>query len=713
MKHELLAPAGSMDIFYAVIRAGADAVYIGGPKFGARAYAPNFSQEEILSAILYAHLHGVKVYMTVNTLVKNHELDECIRMMVPFYEAGLDGVILQDMGVLRAFSRHFPDMQLHASTQMSVSNVDGAKLLKNAGVTRVVTSRELSLKEIKDIREMADIEVECFIHGALCYSYSGQCLMSSMIGGRSGNRGRCAQPCRLAYEVLQKDGTVRKPASNILSLKDLCTIEFLPDILEAGVDSLKIEGRMKQASYAYTVVSVYRKYLDMYEKYGRKGYHVEKEDYRKLLDAGNREGFTDGYFFAHNGQQMLTLSASSHNSSDGEMDETVICKPVQLPVQAHGFFHKDQPAFLRLQLGNTEISVEGMTVLQAKSKGMEEEKIRSQLNKTGNTFVYFKELTLDTDPDIFLPVSEINQLRRNAIQQLYQALCKNRIYQYHPETLKQSIVPKRPMTASVLVNEPKQLALLLDKDYIGRVYIELFGLKEEEIPACREFLEDLKKSNKEIYGAFPFVLRKSGEPLLEKRLQQFGGTLDGVLVRSYDGLSFALRHDLPFIADEMLYTYSDEAVRMLLEQKSIQDTIPYELSEREIAGRFNGQSEWVLYGYLPVMVSAGCVYKNTGKCDQKSGFLFLKDRKNYQFPVRNECNGCYNIIYNSTPTCLFNTPLNVALYGVQHVRLQFTTESASQMKAVFSLFEKNVLGHPIEANPLKEFTWGHFKKGVL
>lgn len=713
MKHELLAPAGNLNIFYAVIRAGADAVYIGGPKFGARAYAQNFTQEEILSAICYAHLHGVKVYMTVNTLVKNEELEDCIQMMIPFYEAGLDGVIVQDIGILHAFSRQFPGLELHASTQMSISDVEGAKLLKEAGVTRVVTSRELSLQEIKQIRQKAEIELECFVHGALCYCYSGQCLMSSMIGGRSGNRGRCAQPCRLAYEVQQEDGTVRKPTSTILSLKDLCTIQFLPQILDAGVDSLKIEGRMKQASYAYTVVGIYRKYMDLYEKNGADGYRVTKEDYQKLLDAGNREGFTDGYYFEHNGKQMLTASGSAHNSSAGEQKEDEICTPIQLLVCGEAVFQKGSPAKLSIQYKDTSVTVEGAMVEEARTCGIDQDKVKRQLNKTGGSYVSFEKLSVTMDPDIFLPVSELNSLRRNAVDAFYKAFSVPRIYRQNLGDKKQSGTLDRQIEVSVLVSDFRRMPMLLTKDYIHRIYIELFSLKEEEMNEVQAFLEQVKAEGKEVFAAFPFVLRAKSKQLLTKRVEQLSALLDGLLVRSYDGLGFARQFDLPIVTDEPLYSFSDEANHMLISGSVMQDTIPYELGEREIKNRENRFSEWVIYGRVPVMISAGCVHKNTKTCDGKSEILYLKDRKNYRFPVRNECNGCYNVIYNSTPTCLFNSPLKPASFGVKSVRLQFTAEDSRDMEKVFALFEKQVLNMPLDAEPIKDFTWGHFKKGVL
>ena len=267
-KVELLAPAGDFSCFLAAMNAGADAVYLGGSKFGARAYANNFSQEEIVEALRIAHLLGKRIYLTVNTLVKEKEMIELIPYIQPLYEAGLDGVIIQDFGVLQVLKRHFPGLELHASTQMTITGVHGAKFLKELGACRIVPSRELSLEEIKDIKMQTGLEIETFIHGAMCYGYSGQCLFSSILGGRSGNRGRCAGPCRLPYKDIK--GNTIYP----LSLKDMYTLPLIPKLLEAGIDSFKIEGRMKSAEYVAGVTAMYRKYIDKYLENPNKPYKI-------------------------------------------------------------------------------------------------------------------------------------------------------------------------------------------------------------------------------------------------------------------------------------------------------------------------------------------------------------------------------------------------------------------------------------------------------
>lgn len=327
-KVEILAPAGSYDILMADFAAGADAVYLGGAMFGARAYANNLSQEELLRALDYAHLHDKKIYLTVNTLMKQQELeDRLLPYLEPFYKAGLSAVIVQDFGAFEAIKEAFPGLHIHASTQMTVTGAAGAALLKEAGASRVVTARELNLAEIKAIHDNCDIEIESFIHGALCYCYSGQCLLSSFQGGRSGNRGRCAQPCRLMYtpqtsdmprtkgKGLRGDENRQKDSNGsayLLSPKDMCGLPVLPDIIEAGVYSLKIEGRMKNVNYAAGVTGIYRKYVDRYLEYGREGFKVEDSDINDLMDLYNRGAFTTGYYNNTKGREMISLKRPNH-----------------------------------------------------------------------------------------------------------------------------------------------------------------------------------------------------------------------------------------------------------------------------------------------------------------------------------------------------------------------------------------------------------------
>lgn len=310
MKVELLAPAGNVESMKAAYAAGADAVYIGGSRFGARAFADNPEADALIDAIEYAHIKGKKLYLTVNTLLKDCEMDDLYGYLLPYYRHGLDAAIVQDMGVFCRLREWFPDLELHASTQMTITGADGAKLLKKMGASRIVTARELSLAEIKEIRDKVDIEIESFVHGALCYCYSGQCLFSSMIGGRSGNRGRCAQPCRLPYSW---DCDKRKTKENyLLSPKDLCTLDLIPELIDNGIYSFKIEGRMKRPEYTAGVTRIYRKYIDRYLKNPQTAWQVDETDRIELMDLYNRGGFTDGYYRQQNGPLMMSAARPNH-----------------------------------------------------------------------------------------------------------------------------------------------------------------------------------------------------------------------------------------------------------------------------------------------------------------------------------------------------------------------------------------------------------------
>lgn len=312
-KPEILAPAGSMEALYAAVHAGADAVYLGGNRFGARAFADNFDGDALLHAIEYAHLYGVKVYLTINTLFRDEEIEALYDYLLPLYEAGLDAVIVQDLGVISYVHEIFPNLPIHASTQMTITTKYAFSLLRDYGVTRIVPARELSIEEIAALKETSGTggeaapEVEVFVQGALCYCYSGQCLMSSILGGRSGNRGRCAQTCRLPYEVFKESGTLCKTNGRyVLSPKDLCGLESIPMLIEAGVDSFKIEGRMKKPEYVAACVRAYRTCVDAWFE-GKLTKELIQDYKQQMAEVFNRGGFTEGYFKKHNGRDMMSI----------------------------------------------------------------------------------------------------------------------------------------------------------------------------------------------------------------------------------------------------------------------------------------------------------------------------------------------------------------------------------------------------------------------
>ena len=433
---ELLSPAGSYEAAKAAVNAGADAIYMGGPLFSARAYAESAREDMLLETIRYCHLRGVRVYMTLNTLMKEREFSLLWNYLLPYYREGLDGVIVQDLGLVAWLKEHFPKLPIHASTQMTVTGRYFAELLKELGLSRVVTARELSLQEIRDIHEHVDIEIEGFIHGALCYCYSGQCLMSSMLGGRSGNRGRCAGPCRLPYTVYDETGRklTGKEGAYVLSMKDFNTLPDLKAMAEAGVCSLKIEGRMKSPLYVAAVTSVYRKYLDqgMPET-------VDPGDQRLLREVFDRGGSTDGYLNRHNGADMMALSEKETRHPEEALLEPIrrayIEKDMRVPIRGEAEVCAGRPAVLRLFCDfrgiRAEVRVEteneeGPVLVQAaRQQPMTGERIRESLEKFGNTAFELEDLQVRTDDNSFIPVRELNELRRKGADELAERILES------------------------------------------------------------------------------------------------------------------------------------------------------------------------------------------------------------------------------------------------------------------------------------------------
>ena len=475
---EILAPAGSFQTFKAVIEAGADAIYVGGAKFGARAYADNFSQEELLEALDYAHLKNKKVYLTVNTLLKNDEINNKLYdYLLPFYERGLDAVLVQDFGALNYIHKAFPDLPIHTSTQMTVTGIEGVKFLKKNGVTRVVMAREASLPEMKRIHEETGMELEAFVHGALCYCYSGQCLFSSLLGGRSGNRGRCAQPCRLPYTTLDSKGKVLLKDSYILSMKDMCGINNLKELKDSGVYSLKIEGRMKKPEYAAGVVSFYRKYVDSMET-------VTNYDFERIKALGNRFGFTDSYYHNHNSSNMITYEkpnfAVGDESFASEISSKYVDKETKLPITGFCELNAGKNSFFTVQCQNYVYTETGDVIDKAQKKPLIKEDVIKRLSKTGDTSFFFEEMNLSMDDNIFIPNGALNELRRNALNGLKNQILKE--YFRSSEkcsklTIKnsevaQNIIDKCNAIYSASIETKEQLDEVCNSSIVSRIYID-------------------------------------------------------------------------------------------------------------------------------------------------------------------------------------------------------------------------------------------------
>lgn len=695
---ELLAPAGNINIFKAVIEAGADAVYVGGSMFGARAYANNFDEEELLYAIDYAHLKGVKVYLTVNTLLKNDEIEKLYDYLLPFYERGLDAVLVQDLGALKLIHDRFPDLSIHTSTQMTVTGIDGVRFLKQFGVQRVVMAREVSLAEMKEIHEKCGMEIEAFVHGALCYSYSGQCLFSSMLGGRSGNRGRCAQPCRLPYCVGNKKDTY------ILSLKDMCGIKDLQKLKESGVYSLKIEGRMKQAGYASGVVAYYRRYIDSMKE-------VSDKDYKNIAGLGNRCGFTDKYYFEHNGTDMVTFEKPNF-VSDASDELPQFSK---IKIQGKLTLKEAEPGALTVSCGGYRFTSYMDPVSHALKAPAERKNVAERISKTGDTPFEFENIDITMDNDIFVPNGALNKLRREAIEGL-----QNEILMQYKRTASASYSWKSKKTSEIKpsgdpkviasVRDGKQLYRLLEYDNISEIYIDSSKYGRRDF--VKEFNDDVfcvNNAEKKAYLALPVIFRRSTRDYFETISDQLKKIdFEGFIVRNYEEFFWVKTRfaGKKIVTDHNMYTYNDMAKSMFFDNGADADTMPLELNQKEINRRNNKGSQMIIYGYYPLMVSAQCVHKNSYKCDRTPQITYLKDRYNKIFPVWNNCSECYNIIYNSCPTVLFNNMQKIKNAGIDSLRLDFTFEKPEEIDTVMAAFESN------SADGIKEYTNGHFKRGV-
>ena len=738
MRHqtELLAPAGSYESLVAAVNAGADAVYMGGTRFGARAYADNPDRENLCRAIRFAHLHGCDLYLTVNTLLKDAELEELGDYLRPYYECGLDAVIVQDLGVFSYIREQFPDLPIHASTQMAVLGAGGAAFLKDLGAARVVTARELSLEELRLIHETVDIEIESFVHGALCYCYSGQCLFSSMLGGRSGNRGRCAQPCRLPYG-LETGGPVRngQAESYLLSPKDMCTLELLPKILEAGVCSLKIEGRMKRPEYTAGVVRIYRKYLDYLLEHGDAGYRAAEEDLKELGALYNRGGFSQGYYRQHNGRNLISLSRPNHFEKKGkkalkekqayenllsQLNETYVNAEKKEKIQGIFKVSTKFPTEFVVQCREEQVKIQGESAQPPKSRPLAKEEMERRLSKTGDTPFVFEKLEIRSEEEVFFPVGQLNQMRRSALEALEERL-SGKGSRPAPKTgiLKKETAPKRESASGtwefdlhVQIEDPALLPEILAVPQVSAVYLSGECSEPEGLSraagACH-------RAGKKCILVLPPVFRQREQQFFQKRLNLLReAELDGIAAENLDEVQFLKDHlaEIPVILDHRLYTFNRESLSFWKKQGILYDTLPLELNRQELALRGCQDSELLVYGYLPLMVTAGCLHKTMNHCRQRTEVWHLSDRYQKEFPVLNYCRFCYNVIYNCEPLSLLGNRAEVERLAPKSLRLCFTLEERSQVLQVLSRFVE-VYCQGKAAKPTGEaFTRGHFKRGV-
>lgn len=747
-KAELLAPAGSYEAFLGAVHAGADAVYLGGQKFSARAYAENFSTEDILRAIRYAHLYDRKVYLTLNTLMKDREICELYDYLNPLYQEGLDGVIVQDIGVFTLMREYFPELALHTSTQMTLTGSYGAKLLKKLGAKRIVPARELSLEELKQIKEEAEIEIETFIHGAMCYCYSGQCLFSSLLGGRSGNRGRCAQPCRLPYQMTIDYKRRSAGTQYPLSLKDMCTIQMLPALIEAGIDSFKIEGRMKKPEYAAGVTALYRRYIDKYYENPEAEFKIAGEDMTKLQSLYIRSDLQNGYYHRHNGAEMITPHKPSYAGADEALLKSIrqdyIEKKPALAVTGAITLKEGMPAQMTVRRDRTEITIQGNIVEKALKQPLTAQEVEKQICRTGNTAFTFSELEVTLEGAVFMPLKSLNELRRKALEQLESTLLadkarplpltdisvsnreQSRLQETSAENTEHKVpehaMPKHIMVLTAEVNTKKQLQAVYALGRADRIYIPSDLLLEQDAAELLASPYDAGGDRPRIYAALPHIIRAEDRQHMQ-RMEAVLQTqeIDGVLIRNFEALEWLqeIRWQKRVIADANLYVWNKESKRFFTDM-GIHMTTPYELNERELCRLDITGMEVPVYGKIPMMITANCIRKTGGSCNKRNNPLWddpernsvLTDRYHKQFDVITWCGHCYNIIYNSIPLSLHRFLSKIENAGAGSIRLIFTTENTLETERITAYFDDRRRNETEELPPYEEYTNGHYKRGV-
>ncbi len=725
---ELLSPAGEYSSFLGAINAGADAVYLAGNMYGARASAVNFSNEELIKAIRYAHLFNRKVFLTVNTLTKNNELENLKEFLNPLYQSGLDAVIVQDIGVFKYIKETFKDLDIHVSTQAVVTSKYGAEFYKKLGAARVVLARELTLPEVKEITSTG-IETECFIHGAMCYSYSGMCLFSSFLGGNSGNRGRCKGPCRQPYVLDDKE-------SYILSLADMNTVEIIDRLINAGIYSFKIEGRLKSPSYAAGVTAIYRKYIDYCLENPGKELIISEEDKNILKTLYSRTSTGTGYYDRVSSRKMVTIKKGAYAKVDEALEKVVIEKYIDAPLkQKIKFEFKAIPgenAVLKVYavINGKEYSAEAVSeeiIETAQKAPTSEEDVLKQLKKLGNTDFELCECIITVD-NSFVPSSLVNKLRREAVEMLEIEIynsgldSKNESASNSDENLFEFV--NNALEADTATNDKKsenrafvktieQFKYILNNDFYDSVVIN------KDIIGKAESKELISKSGKALYIELPPVLRSLNLSEFEDLIDFAKGNdlIKGVYVNQYDAYELLKEKSFSKEICSNVNIYSYNNMSASLNSKLFDEiTAPLELSLYDIP-EINKSFSFLMYGRAPLMHTANCVLKTTGKCrkglSDKENFVTLKDRLGVDFKVYIQCDDslCFNTIYNSKPTSLHKYFNRLKDRHLRCFIFSFTDENTNDIEKITDFFENVFNG--INSEPPYDFTAFHMKNGIL
>ena len=647
---ELLAPAGDMSCLYAAVEGGADAVYVGGKRFGARAFAKNFDMDELSRAVNYCHLHGVKLYVTLNTLIEDIELREAVEYAAELYRIGIDALIVCDLGVIAAIKRHVPGLELHASTQMSVHDTDGVVAAAKLGVSRVVVARELSLDNIKSAVDNSPCEIETFLHGALCVCHSGQCLFSSMVGGRSGNRGECAQPCRLPFNN----------GKYILSLRDLSLAEHIPELIESGVASLKIEGRMKSPDYVYTVTSVYRRLLDEYRS-------ADNDENARLRRAFSRGGFTDGYLTGKLDKNMTGIRSEEDKRQSRE-DAGREFLPMKRKVRAVVSMKLGASSEMTITDGCKTVSVIGEIPSPAENSPLTPDSVKARLCKMGSTNLTLApdDISLTLDEGINLPPSAINALRRSAAEAFESSRRELGEVNYAPKFDKNNNI-KSLTTAKFYSDEAYLKALSSDSREISSLDISFLSLTSSA--------DALSKAN----GVYlPPVYTDAERDEIVKLLEN--AKKHGVmyaLVSNIGQIELVKSLGLAPIGDFRLNVTNGESAAVYRSMGVTHLILSPELTlpkARDIGGGL------ITYGRIPLMITERCFIGENFGC-KNCNKAALIDRKGEKFPMMREF-GHRNIIFNSLPTYMGDKADELRQYRLKSCHLLFTTEHGDEINRI-------------------------------
>lgn len=652
---EILAPCGAFEQLQAAINAGADAVYLGYGEFNARRNAKNFTFDELKQAVEYCHSFGVKVHATVNTLIKDNEIEKIYAVLTDLVKANVDAVIVQDLGVARIIKESFPDLTMHASTQLTVHNVSGAKLLKSLGFSRVVLSRELSEKEIAKICKETDIEIEVFIHGALCMCISGGCYLSSVLGQRSGNRGLCAQPCRLDFTINNKD--------HALSLKDMCHIPYTKRLKEMGVTSFKIEGRMKRPEYVYASVLACKQALN-----------GEKPDLETLKNVFSRSGFTDGYITGKRDSSMFGYRKKEDviNTEKVLKSLSVYKNPVQrVPLTLKATVKNGEEATVIYNDGEFSVTVTGERPDTAQNRETSKEDVLKQLSKTGGTPYYIKEADVFVEGGLSYPLSNLNALRRDALNKL----TEKRITKQEQRIL--------PLKKEKFKTDREQ------KTVIRVANIEQLKFVQNDTPIIvpiEHITQELLTEFKNVIGEIPSLIFPFDEEQVYEKLAILKGFgLKTVSIDNISGIYFAKKLDFNIICSWGMNVLNSLSV-FVLNDIGVKGIIAsFESSKRGIEELSNPVPVGhITYGYLPLMRMRACPNKNGVDCKNCKGISVIKDRINTEFTLL--CNNKkFTTLLNSVPLCVFDEKIKSDFN-----LLYFTLESAQRVKEIIELSNNNV-----------------------